>query len=1279
MSLTGKLGTPNSSPGNLLLGSPGGGLDLSATLQGTSTLAATAIGQAFSVSSSSFHITSSILTVSFNQAFTIDATLLDPASYTVTGPSTVTVESVFTANSNTLSLLLSGVIEGTYAITVVGSVVSIDLDPLQPGGNVSSFDALVAYADRSLFTNQGPLVKPNFRVQFGSKWSVQTTSMRFFGTVTTNEVVLPGATLNSSHVGLYLRLEASTGVIDPVNGGDYKILAVVNPSRVRVQASFRAPASDIYNDVLSNAWTIYDPETGFIADSPSDVVVRVNGFPVAVDRVIGLLGQIILSATPAPGSSISIDYSWIYNPTVEFRRLNSLEFVSNRWVRAPGVRGARVFPYRNAIQTTTGGHSRILVDDIRSPQPQPLLREVFYRAWERAYSALSNDKTLLRLNTPKNRIAYPPLSRQLAQVSVSYDAVTLPETDPTNPWELRGTGTDVITGNFLVATQTTAGPFPDGKPFYWTRGVDLTFTHAYATTWQLQITSTTPKGVFTGVAVGWSNSNRVVVLGYLLDGGVHKIGFLTRGNGNDPSMITAWSAFEFDWSTIHSYRLFRDTAGIVSFFVDGEVVPSISISEDQLPFLEELDDSFNEIQNVFFGCLSRETLSQSSWGFVRYLVIPTNPQQSVPSSFVSYTPTLLPEIASPPWTPVGYHGNEELVSSALILDSTSATTLATSDEVGLVGGDFKGFTRIEPLLSIASETTLDFELTLRTLTHGIAQNSVMAAVDDGNRLVQICFFPTKFQPKVSYPGRSFPEEATPLPWTVLGGATAVMVGRTLQIRDTSPTDGRVYAIEDLEPSGSDARIFDSGIDYYFEFKCEVLTSTPDVTSDHFCGATADVYDGLKTIGVMLRKDPSPEVAFHSDGVVLQSFSFNWDDLHPHVYRVAKNTSGNLVTLYIDGVLIGSYAYSSFTTVAPAIPTFSFGSSTTFSSQSLSVVNWYYANGWRAQPASGVNHYVGIWKGTDPTSLLGYYLPLKAMGSGKTIVSGLNGELTDLLADFVADGVQAGDDLVIDYGENRGVYTITIVTTNTLTVSGPFLQPGSIVVDYRVPDQFDWVSDHTYHLTRDPAGFVTLTVDLSTTPIIRVEYTSTALPASSVGLPFQFNRGLPSVTWGSFDPTNLSQTAWKSMQYGITRSPIEVQAVPPHQVSNQRNVMASPEHLFGTVAHNHTQYSCSSTGVPYPWESYVNNPDVHAFTQLNEGTPIVPATQTFEIRKQALTPPYSIPPGVLYNKLEMIEKTTGETGLLSAFSDDMVSMTFNPPVVSLSAYLLGGSGLDANAE
>ena len=1459
MTFTGRLGTSQSGLGNVVLGFSSGG-PIAANLTGGSSIYALLTNTSdFSVDLATFIVSNGTVLVQFNRDLGIDSVLINPASYVITGPSAITVTHVYMVDANTVALIASGFITGTYLVTVSLSVEDINGNYLNLSENTALFQAQVPYTARSIYTNKGPIVKPPLTIQTGSQWSVQTKPSKYsgiiytttlsgdisdtdvhlvvpslagfyvsligyslrvyylkavgsatttltqlidssahfvtgssvavgdnliipsgvnqgtyqvllvtettititttfpaatsvsykvrdpsspfeymrvtgasgtfltvlrginssiakqhlnteeieiLGAVTIEEVILQGGAFNSSHVGLYVGLDGST-----VNGGSYKILGVLSPTRLQVQASFRAPSSDLNNDSVTNTWTLYDPRTGFIADDPSDVVVRVNGnpTPVTVELVIGLLGQIVLAVPPVHGDTVVVDYEWMYDPTVEVRRLNSREFRSNNGNSRASLTG-RPYLYRNVLQRSTGASSRIANDDIRAIQPQPLLRDVFYRAYERKYTAALNNPDLLRLNTPKNRTAYPPLTRKLSEVSVTYDADILPEADPVAPWERNGSGVASIVSGDLVVIDNTSGPFPTGQPFYWTRAVDLSFKNIYAATWRMKIDATVPDGVFTGISTGWSDNYRAVILGYLLDGGVRKIGFLKRGAGNTLSLIGSWLSVEFDWSIFHSYRFLKDINGVVSLFVDGEAVEILQTTEDQLPLLEELDATFNQTQNIFFGSLSREATNQSTWQFVRYLILPTDAKQSAPFVDVSYgqpPPILvLPEDFSKPWTPIGYHGNENIVPSTggvLVLDSTSYT----SSQPSLIGGDFRGFTRIEPLLSVSSSVILDFGVSLRTYTHGITQNAVMAAVDDGNFLVQVCFFPTQSQPKVSYPGRSMPQDATPEPWASQGGAPAYMIGRTLRIEDSSVSDGRLFSINDLAASSSLSRIFETSIDYLFEFQCAVISFVQDGTPQRFCGAATDVFDGTRTLGVMLNEDGSsnPLVSLQSDGVVVASFAFNWKDGLPHTYRVTKNTAGNLVVLFVDNTNIGSAPYTSFA-FASGTPALSFGSTTITSVfQSKSVVDWYYVNGWRGQPLTATppdylpRHYVGIWKGSDSNSLLGYYLPIKASGRANTI----NNIITDLTADFISDLVQPGNDFIIDDGDNRGVYSIIApITSTTLYLSANLPQPAATVVKYRIPQETDWTTDHTYQVLRDPTGFVGLFQDASSVPLVRIEYNHVNLPPSSSGLPSVINRGLPSVSWGAFDSTNLSQTAWDFVHYAVTTSPIEVQIIPPHQVSNQRNVMASPEHLFGALPHAHTQYSSASTGVPYQWEAYVNNPSVRAFTKLNEGTPLVPLTQTYR-RSRTITIPSpptgfgdssfgtdlfgagSLPPvtsttpastNSLYNNLEVIEKTSGEVDLLSAFSDE-VSFVMTPNPVSISATLTGDSWISGD--
>lgn len=1204
--------------------------------------------------------------VSFDSDLCIDPVLLSPSSYVFSGPTTVEVRKVRTADSKTVALTTSGLASGDYTITASTSIRNNLGQYLDPSFNQAIIQAAVPFLQRSVFTDHGPIAKPELTLQSGSGGTIQSTPSTFFGTLTLNEVVLPGGVFTTGHVGLYLELGGTS-----VNGGAYRITGVVSPTRLKLLASFHLPDPD--NGSLT--WRLYDPRTGEVADSPSDVVVRVNGIIWPAQAVLGLRGQVVLGVAPDPGDTVTVDYSWIRDPTVEVRGLNSKDFRLNNWTTNLGNQNPtqHTYRYRNVLTTP----AVFQPSDVLAPLTQPLLRQLYYRAYERAYSAVLNDPNLLLLNSPAHRIAFPPLSREVPEVSVLYLADVLPEVDPI-PWKREGSGQASIVSGNLVVVDNTSGPFPSGNPIYWTRGIDLTFPHVYAASWRMKIDSFTPDGVFTGVSTGWSDGERAVVLGFLYDGGMRKIGFLKKGMGNLLSDPSAWTGgvdsigaptglpFNFDWSILHSYRFLQDKNQVVRFYVDGELVESLRITEDELPFLEELNDCFDEVQNVFFGSLSREAMNQSTWDFVQYVVLPLNPEQSIPFIYVDYGGDQLPEEAPSPWTPVGYHGYESLSNQHLIVDSTSAT----EGEVSLIGGDFRGFTRIEPLLQVSSDVVLDFEVVPRTYTHGVTPNAVMVAIDDSNRLVQVCFLPTSPQPKYSYPGRSLPQDAIPRPWTSLGTAPAVMIGQTLRISDASTTDGRVFALNDLEPPTALTRVLEPSIDYFVECRCQVISSTPDI--DGFCGATVDVFDGGRTLGLLLRMSSGvPQAAFHSDGNVLAFFNFNWNDNSPHTYRLTKNTAGDLVVLFVDNNLIGSFPYTSFLTTL-GTPTISFGSSTAMSSAAISVVDWFYVNTWRAQPTSGVRRYVGIWKGIDSSSLLNYHLPLKRAGSAS--VAG--NTLTDGLANFGAAGLVPGDDLLVDYGPNQGTYSVQTVSPTVLTITGVF--PISGGVDYRVPSQIDWTAEHKYRVVRDPGGTVVLLLDAETAPRIRVDYNEINLPPSSAGIPCTINRRLPSITWGALDPTNLSQTAWGFIRYGVSRSPEGTRTAPHHQLLNQRNVMSSPEHLYGTVPHNHTQYSSSSTGVPYPWEDFVNNPAVRAFTQLNEGTPLVPSTQTYEVRRptpqrvflSSLNNPNDVlnsssgfslndstsevrilvPDDVLYDQLQVVEKTDGIEDQITPLSD-----------------------------
>lgn len=931
------------------------------------------------------------------------------------------------------------------------------------------------------------------------------------------------------------------------------------------------------------------------------------------------------------------------------------------------------------------GASWQITDDQGSklaPLAQPLQRDLKYRAYERAYTSLLNDPTRLLLNVPSKKIAYPPLQRTLDQTFVVYTPVVLPEIDPLAPWVRKGTGTANITFDRLEVEDNTSS-----NPLFWVRSLDLSFSHVFASTWQFEATvPVTSEGVWSGIASGYSDPTKACIVGYLNDGGVLKIGVLKQTYGNDPSTLSAWTggidvlgtstgaSAELDWSLLHNYRLYRSPDGVVSIYVDGEVVPLLRVVPDDLPYLEELNAPFDEIQGSFFGALSRPALVSSTWDFVRYLILPTNPVQTAPSVFVSYEGNIFPEVAPPPWTPIGYHGVETLIGDTLWLSSTSAAVDTGGD---YVGGDFRAYSRIEPLLQAASDTVLDVGFQGRTFTHGITPNALTAILDDSRRLCQLSFLSDVAAPKLGYGGRVLPTGWQPTPWSELGTASAEMRGRILLITDTSVVDGKVYYLDDTAANPGPDRVLGNN-DYFVEFRNQINSYTVDVAG--FAGATVEIYDSSRVVGFMFREVLGIRyLTFHSEGIPLPGgdVPFEWLDGLPHVYRLTKNTVGDLITLLVDGVFVTSILYSSFGLPTPGpgfdplIGTITFGSSTTASMSAQSVVQWHYVNTWRLVAPQ---KYVGLWKGSDPTELLGYHLPVKTTGVAASVAGNALGDTTD----FVAAGVVAGDYLVIDSGTNRGVYEIAAVLVSSVTILGAF-PAGPSVVAYRIPRPVDWTVAHRYRLVRDSSGTVALLLDVDVNPLLRVGYDE--LPSSTAGVARKVVGYLPSILWGALDPTNLSQASWDFVRYGMTRSPTELRLVPPHNTLNQRNVIASPEHIFTTIPHDHTDFWSSSTGQPpqtYP-DFLRDEPNLVAYTLLNEGTPLVPQTQDqstrgliivdefvaglnrpedvlnsdgdFRLNNATKRTTVQVPEGVLYASLQVYEKTTGVTDVITPFCDN----------------------------
>ena len=309
------------------------------------------------------------------------------------------------------------------------------MPPLSAEVEISGGSSFTAYGippvERSIFTDLGPIAKAPLVYQSG----VQAT------VVDAVTLKLADGNVSPSMVGLQIAISGGTK-----NGGTFYILSVLTAQTIKVNASFAIP------DGTSYTWSIFNPLDGQIADSPGDVAVTVDGVPTPALAVFGLLGQIVLASAPTDGSTVLVDYNYVENPVVDIMRLNSTEFRFNSWNRDLGYiqnPSGRKYRYNNVLLVPSAYSTE---QSILAALAQPLQRDLKYRAYERAYTALLNDPNTLLFNSPTHSIAFPPLSRPLSPTVAFYEATVLPENNPLTPWTRNGQGTATIVNNELVVS-----------------------------------------------------------------------------------------------------------------------------------------------------------------------------------------------------------------------------------------------------------------------------------------------------------------------------------------------------------------------------------------------------------------------------------------------------------------------------------------------------------------------------------------------------------------------------------------------------------------------------------------------------------------------------------------------------------------------------------------------------------------------------------------------------------------------------------------------------------
>lgn len=1172
-------------------------------------------------------------------------------------------------------------------------------------------------------------------------------------------------------------------------------------------------------------WTLYDPRIGQIADETSDVSVKVNGLPASVDAVFGLLGAVVLTTKPSPSDSVSVSYSYMANPPVQLRRLNSAEFGLNQFGNG-NLAGLPGHKYRSRSYLLDPDRVR---SEVSSPF-QPRRVRWKYKAFERGYTAALNDPNTLLLNVPSNRVAYPVLNETVKEVTVRYDPTSLPQ-DATDPWTLEGIGTLTLQpgGSELVIVDTSTASGPNSRPPFFSHPINLQFESVTSAAFRARVDEDTLvyDRSYTGVGFGLTDGAKAALFGFIVSratnlssaisiandlkakwaahlvltgthrpddpdetvdvvdasdlpsliilanrmkelfndhlakgagtvhvaadtvnpvtlpdavfeqdaldlvnalfdrynahltqSGVHyvddtvnpvpmarQVGILT--NRGFPEFDTSWNSYAVDWSEYVTYRIVRDPDGRVSLYLSGSVTPIASAEHAELPAASDLDLKLDEMQQVLFGSLGAQTASTSHWAFIRANIAPIDANQIGDNKSVSYVPSVVPELdPAAPWITLGQSGFDRVQGGKLVSDSTGGATDAQEEGLGLTTGAFKGYLRLEPILSSTTTSIVEFTANLGYWTHSLDNRAAGVFVDDGLFSTHFLFL-----------------QATPTPASVTGTSPEpfnIAAGDTLILALGSSLPQTVLFSAPVTTVAAAAAVINAAVGFTFASAVTSAGSTFVQLTDSVLGSSSRFQlvggEALTKLGLSpgtyfgRDSNPEPKVAW---------FGADFPDLDFPVWSRSGDQASEMLnrTLRItDASFTDFRAYSLVDTLytAPVLSAANdwkcdFRMKVLSSMQGGQVVtgsSLFFCGALVSldEGPAGKNVEVQIAQDNSGTPFLNVlsYNPttgaLDSMGEfpfnwkdGQTHTYNIYTSKASGLVIVLADNTVLG---MFPYSSLNGGFTVPSVNFGSggNPVANSDLRGAMSVVDWesivvfrdgKVSDsaapsrryvgvygggdpsllssyyvhQIDWASPHTYRLVRDPVHGVTVYVDGGDVPVISVNYDPLKLPPASSSFLKPITDGRSCVAFGAFNASEMSRTVLGLLKYSLGKITVTDRLVPPHQVLNQGNVVTSGEHLRTPSPHTHQGFTVYSGGTPL--DDFLADPALVASTELGEGMPPVPLTQNLETRgglERVVTPVASVP-------------TTGfvnTKGFLSDFEDDLENKVDSVPAVLESA-------------
>ena len=546
-----------------------------------------------------------------------------------------------------------------------------------------------------------------------------------------------------------------------------------------------------------------------------------------------------------------------------------------------------------------------------------------------------------------------------------------------------------------------------------------------------------------------------------------------------------------DWlDRTYTYRIVSNVQqGTIQVYLGGSVSGLVIESSNvpAYPAQTSLILPTTKRGTFFWGSLSRNATNTSRWAFVRYGVSYDQSIFTFQGIVVAAEMGVTPDMdANHPWFVTEDFGRSYITSgNDLLLDSNTASETIDTNY---------GFSRIEPFLTDKVLTDVDTWFRVDSSSSGISDAQVI--IRNGKK--QVTFGTLAYLNEIG--GHRLVQMPSPvcisalqLPtaegWTALGTGTASILENRLVVGSNAYWTNSITSTTDM----NGGRVFEA------RFKVESGSTGISLTTGPRIGGRFG--SNGRDIEIAITDSPK-RVRVLSGGSSIAVYSLNWGDGAYHTYRAVCDESNTTVSIYVDDVLQGTLPYASFTALGNATYV-RFGNvgtatcTTTWESMSVSV----------GLPTNA-KRTIGVLVGADTASIDSWSIPRTDSSTDPN--SSINA-------------------------------TIEEMNWSSLFKTRIRLDPQWGVTVFRpdLPPPPYYTGDFATEYTEPSAGW------------INVEYAS--LPNVE---DVEIQYGL--VSFGAIKPESVTQQHWKSVRYRIYTAGSDNLIAPQHMVLNYANVITSGE-------------------------------------------------------------------------------------------------------------------------